>query len=391
MFRFIGLLVFAVLCSSLEGCSNESPRSASVAMTGDTANDRRSSGSQAVSRRGSEQTLAISAITGEENSTYSRTIVDLTEVLDRAQLRLQPVASQGPRQDLLSLLHRSNIDVAVMQTDVLEALPDHVQAAARERLRYVFRVPNKELHVLAPRDVTEVHQLEGRKVNIDRPGSGTHLTARFVFERLGIKPEFTTYDQLTARKRLQSGEIQAAILLAPRLSGEVLAFPSYGQFHLLPIPLEEGIRSYYPARFTADDYPHLVENGRPVETIAVGRVLAVREWREGSARHQHLTRLAEAIYSHFDELQQPGHDPGWRDVDPLAPAPGWQQFRPAQNLLDERAQQADERRAFERFAAASGMCSVPASPAAFERLYNDFMEWRKARDRTMSPRNLGLQ
>jgi TRAP-type uncharacterized transport system substrate-binding protein len=369
MFRCVWLLFSVALCFSVQGCSSDLQSSARVsAKAKSTVPHRPSPSSKAPFQwsSGQAQARTVSAISGEQGDAYSRTIIDLTEVLRQSQLRFRPISSQGPRQDLLDLLYRPDIDVAVVQTDALESLETRSQAAARERLRYLFRVPNRELHVVASRAITDIRQLEGRKVNIDRPESSTHLTARLVFEKLGIKPDFTTHDQFTARNSLKSGEIQAAVVLASRPSAEVLVFPFQG-FHLLSIPLEEGIRNYIPGRLTANDYPHLVEAGSSIETVAVGRILAVRDWPAGSARYKRLTRLTEALHGRLEELQKAGHDLGWRNVDPLEPAPGWQRFKPAQDLLHQRAKQADERRACENSASTRGLCS-PALPAAHERI-----------------------
>jgi uncharacterized protein len=367
MFRCVYVFVAAAACLCLEGCSSDPRGTATVAgETRDAALVSTPSASIASSRKASVRTYpnTIRAISGDENSTYSRTVIDLMTILDRDRFRFQPIPSRGPLRDLMDLLHRPDIDAAIVQTDALEALTGSAEADAAERLRYLFRVPNQELHVLALRDITEIRQLEGRKVNIDGPGSSTHLTARSIFDKLGIKAEFTTDDQATALQRLESGEIQAAISLASRPSREILGFPSYrsyGRFHLVSIPFEESVASYFPARFTADDYPDLVEAGRSIETIAVGRVLAVQNPPRGSSRYRRLTRLSEIIRARFDELKQTGQDPRWAEIDFSAAAPGWQRFEPAQNLLDRSARQAAERRAFRRIAAETGICSLQAS------------------------------
>jgi TRAP-type uncharacterized transport system substrate-binding protein len=324
----------------------------------------------------------IRIVSGEEGSAYSRIVADLAAILDDDHVQFEATPSQGPSQDILNLLNRPEIDAAIVQTDAVQALPESAQAAARERLRYLFRIPNKELHVLAPRGITEIRQLDGRRVNIDRPGSGTHLTARRIFERLGIKPEFTTDDQATAFQRLRFGEVEAALVLASRPSSDILAFPSEGRFHLLPIPFAETAADYPPGRFTTSDYPHLVEAGQSVETAAVSRVLAIRNWPEGHSRHKRLARFADAVASHFDELQQEGHNPRWREVSWSVSAPGWQRFKPVQDQLDRTIRPADEQRAFERLAAASGICALPATTTAYDRLYEDFLQWRKTRNDT---------
>src|SRR5215217_3251634 len=73
-----------------------------------------------------------------------------------------------------------------------------------------------------------------RSIPIQREaGSGTNLTSRVIFDKLGIKPEFTTYDQASSYERLRAGEIQAAIYVAGRPVRGVAEFQSEGRFHLL--------------------------------------------------------------------------------------------------------------------------------------------------------------
>ncbi len=384
MFHCVYVALAAAACLCLEGCSSDPRATATVAEKArDTTLVGVPSASGTSPRRVSDQPYpnTIRAISGEENSTYSRTVVDLMTILDRDRLRLRPIPGRGPLQDLVVLLHRPDIDIAIVQTDALGALAG--QANAGEQIRYLFRVPNQELHILAPRDITEIRQLEGRKVNIDRPESGTHLTARAIFDKLRIRAEFTTDDQVTAQQRLQSGEIQAAISLESRPSSEILDFPSYpsyGGFHLLSIPFEESVSYYIRAQFTADDYPHLVDAGQRIETIAVDRVLAVRDPRRGSSRYRRLTRLSEIIHARFDELKQKGHDPRWAEIDLSAAAPGWQRFEPAQKLLDQSARQAAEQRAFRGIAVETGICSIQAAAPAIERSYEAFIAWRHTHD-----------
>jgi hypothetical protein len=236
---------------------------------------------------------------------------------------------------------------------------------------------------LARRDVTTIHDLNGRKIDIGRPGSGGSLTAHLIFDKLGIKPEFTSSDPITAFQRLRSNKIHAMVLLASDTSKDVLAFESGGDFHLVPIsfetlaaPLEELIIHYAPSQFTGEEYPNLVEPGQQVETIAITRVLALRNWPEGSAQYERLADLSEALSTYwFDEIQKPAGG----GIDPAEQALGWQRFRPTEILLARRAQQAEERRAFEEFTGIQGVCPL-LDAAARERLFNAFLAWRKARD-----------
>jgi len=320
-------------------------------------------------------------LAGGDESADNRLVLDFATALERNRLRLG--RSQGPEKDLLSLLHNPGIDVALIPTDAIESLPRQVRAGAHEHLRYLFRVPGQRLHILARRDITTIYDLSGRKIDIGQPGSGSSLTTHLIFDKLGIKPEFTSSDRITAFQHLRSNEIQAMVLLASDSSKDVLAFASDGDFHLVPISfealaslLEELIVHYAPSQFSGEEYPNLVEPGQQVETIAVTRVLALRNWPEGSAHYERLADLSEALSTYwFDEFQKPaGHG-----IDLAQQALGWKRFRPTEILLARRAQQAEERRAFEEFTGAQGVCPL-LDAAARERLFDAFLAWRRTRE-----------
>ncbi len=385
MFRPLWLLVAAALCLSLEGCSNEVPHTVSAVERATGAAPKHA---PPVSKAASHQALVLTReqppftiLAGGDEHVDNRLVLDFATALEPNRLRLG--RSQGPEKDLLTLLHNPGIDVALIPTDAIESLPRQVRAGAHEHLRYLFRVPSQRLHILARRDITTIYGLNGRKIDIGQPGSGSSLTAHLIFNKLGIKPEFTSSDRITAFQHLRSNEIQAMVLLDSDTSKDVLAFEPDGDFHLVPIsfetlasPLDELIVHYSPSQFTAEEYPNLVQPGQQVETIAVNRVLALRNWPEGSAHYDRIADLSEALSTYwFDENQKTAGN----GIDPAEQALGWKRFRPTEILLTRRAQQAEEHRAFEEFTGAQGVCPLPDA-AARERLYNDFLTWRKGRE-----------
>jgi TRAP-type uncharacterized transport system substrate-binding protein len=385
MFRPVGLLVAAILCLSLEGCSNEVPHTvAAVGRATVAAPKHAPPVSKAASHQAPVQTREqppFMILAGRDESPDNRLVLDFATALERNRLRLG--RSQGPEKDLLTLLHNPGIDVALIPTDAIESLPRQVRAGVHEHLRYLFRVPSQRLHILARRDITTIYDLNGRKIDIGQPGSGSSLTAHLIFNKLGIKPEFTSSDRITAFQHLRSNQIQAMVLLDSDTSKDVLAFASDGDFHLVPIsfealasPLEELIVHYAPSQFSGEEYPNLVQPGQQVETIAVTRVLALRNWPEGSAHYERLADLSEALSTYwFDEIQKPaGNGIGLAEQ-----ALGWKRFRPTEILLARRAQQAEERRAFEEFTGAQGVCPL-LDAAARERLFDAFLAWRRTRE-----------
>ena len=279
-------------------------------------------------------------ISGGADGTYIRIAADLANVLDGEDLRVLPMIGRGSLQNLRDIMFLRGVDIGIVQMDAREQLKaENLQDDAVRRLRYITRLYNEEVHIIASREITDIRQLDGKKVNIDKAGSGTNLTSRLIFEKLGIKPEVTTFDQASSYE-------QAAVRRDPgrRLRGRAAGsrhrripdrgpLPSSRRF-----PFEGEIaESYFPARFANADYPQLVDEDKPVETLAVGSLLAVFNWPENSDRYNRVRRFVDAFFSRFDEFLQPGRHPKWKEVNLAADVPGWERVRPAQDWLDRAA------------------------------------------------------
>jgi uncharacterized protein len=326
----------------------------------------------------------IGVISGGADGTYIRIAADLANVLDGESLRVLPIIGRGSLQNLQDIMLLRGVDIGIVQMDARGGLsPPSLHAMAQQRLRYLARLYNEELHVLASRDIADIRQLAGKKVNIDKPGSGTNLTARLVFEKLGITPDFTEYDQASSYERLRSGELQAALYVAGRPVRAMSEFPGEGRFHLLSVPYDGEIaESYLPARFEPGDYPRLVDSGKPVDTIAVGNVLAVFNWPEKSERYRRVQRFVDAFFSRFEEFLEPGRHPKWKEVNLSAAVPGWQRFKAAQDWLDRAAQQPSpqaQESDFKKFVDAQGVPSGDLSAADRDRLFQQYLEWQQGR------------
>ncbi|KAA2235764.1 TAXI family TRAP transporter solute-binding subunit [Salinarimonas soli] len=327
----------------------------------------------------------IGVISGGADGTYIRIAADLANVLDAESLRVLPIVGRGSLQNLRDIMYLRGVDVGIVQMDARQGLgEDRLQTAAHQRLRYIARLYNEELHILASREITDLRQLDGRKVNIDKVGSGTSLTAKILFDKLGIKPDFTHYDQSTSYERLRSGEIQAALYVAGRPVRGIAEFQGEGRFHLLPVPFDRAVaETYLPARFERADYPRLIDEGAAVETIAVGNVLAVFNWPQGSDRYRRVERFVDAFFSRFDEFALPGRHPKWREVNLGATVPGWERFKPAQDWLDRKERVAsappEQKAAFQTFLDGRGNLVGSISMTEREALYQDFMRWQLSR------------
>lgn len=325
----------------------------------------------------------VGIVSGGADGTYIRIAADLANVLDGENLRVLPMIGRGSLQNLRDIMFLRGVDIGIVQMDAREQLKaENLQTDAVRRLRFITRLYNEEVHIIANREIADIRQLEGKKVNIDKVGSGTNLTARLIFEKLGVKPELTTYDQGSSYERLRSGEIQAAVYVAGRPVRAIAEFQSEGRFHLLPIPFEGEIaESYFPARFSNTDYPRLVDQDKPVETLAVGSLLAVFNWPENSDRYSRVSRFVDAFFSRFDEFLQPGRHPKWKEVNLAADVPGWERVKPAQEWLNRTAaagRPSGQVKSFEDFMSSRG---VAVSPEQREALFRDFLAWQNDRQK----------
>jgi TRAP transporter TAXI family solute receptor len=176
----------------------------------------------------------VSVVSGGINGTYVRIAAEMANVLDDGErLRILPIIGRGSAQNIRDLLYVRGIDVGIVQMDAREALGAEA-AEGKRQLQYIARLYNEEIHLVTRRDISDIRQLDGRKVNIDLAGSGTNLTSRIIFEKLGLKPDYLTVDQGAAFEKLALGEIDAAVFVSGRPVRAVADFKSGGRFRLLP-------------------------------------------------------------------------------------------------------------------------------------------------------------
>jgi uncharacterized protein len=288
----------------------------------------------------------VTIVSGGVNGTYIRIASELGSILDNGEkLRILPIVGKGSGQNIRDLLFLRGVDIGIVQTDAREAIKDEkdIYEDGKRQLQYIARLHNEEIHIVASSKISDIRQLNGRKVNIDVQGSGTNLTAKALFENLGIKPEFTNFDQAASYQKLASGEIDAALYVAGRPVRAIAEFKGEGRFKLLSVPFEDSLAELYlPARLSSDDYPELVQKGEAVSTLAVGSILAVYAWPEGTNRYRKVERFVDAFFSNFNEFLKPGRHPKWQEVNLSATVPGWKRFKAAEEWLAKNEQKSGQ-------------------------------------------------
>jgi TRAP-type uncharacterized transport system substrate-binding protein len=314
------------------------------------------------------------------DGTYMRLVDEIAKVIDDGDnLRVLPIVSYGAASNLDDLLYLRGVDVAITQSDVFEYFRTERRTPhLAGRVNYILRLPASEIHVLARPEIHTLQDLRGKNVNFGPAGSGSSLTGTIVFQRLGIPVRQTLVDNENAMQQLRSGEVDALV----RVIGKPVEFfnkiPPESGLHLVPIPYSKEFADYYLlSEFNAKDYPGLVSEGQPVETIAVPTVLAVFNWPSGTDRYRRVKRFVERLFASFDKLQKPPFHPKWRDLNIAATVPGWDRLPVAEKELVSRAQASEVGldREFEDFVRQSGV--TMRTRADREALYQNFLSWRE--------------
>src|SRR3984957_19104184 len=203
---------------------------------------------------------------------------DLANLVDDgATRRVVPVVGKGSLQSLTDLKYLRGIDMAILQTDVLDyAKEQRLYPGIESSLTYITKLHNEELHLLARPEIKDISGLANQKVNVDLRGSGTSITSRRLFDLLKLTVIMVNDSQDVALDKLRRGEIAALAFVAGKSAPLFLPLKADDGLHFLAVPINASITNIYiPARLSTADYPVLIPQDKSVDTIAVGNLLAV--------------------------------------------------------------------------------------------------------------------
>jgi len=271
---------------------------------------------------------AIGLLGGGPGGTYIKLANDLATLLDDGyEMRVLPTTGKGSVRGVEDLMYLRGIDIALIQSDVLDFYKEaEVFPNVDQRLRYITKLYNEELHLLARKGMGSIDELAGKKVNFGPTSSGTHMTSSLVFNQLGITVDVQSDNYSIALEKLKRGEIDAMIRMIGKPAAYVEDLPANSGLHLLSVPSSRISGAYIASSFVASDYPNVIEQGQSVETIAVGGVMAVYNWPEGHPRHRNIEKFIERFQSNFEQLLEPPYHPKWQEVSLEAEVPGWERF-----------------------------------------------------------------
>ena len=315
---------------------------------------------------------------------------DLANVLDDgATRRLLPVVGHGALQNLIDLRALRGVDVAIVQTDVLDhAKKTKTPPGIEYAVTYIAKLHNAELHLLAGTAINRIEDLQGKKVEF---AGGATITGPAVFNLLNIKVEPVFDDQTMALQKLRAGQVAALGYVAAKPTPFFDTLPGGDGLHFVAIPLKPELASaYVPARLTADDYPRLVKNDAPVDTVAVGVAMIAANLTPNTERYRNVANFVDALFTQFPRLQEPPRHPKWTEVNLAAELPGWKRFGPADTWLKRNvvaaAPQLDEKELHEIFARfldertrLTGGKAMSAQEK--DKLFDQFRQWQTSQSR----------
>jgi TRAP-type uncharacterized transport system substrate-binding protein len=327
---------------------------------------------------------------------------ELAQALDDGDnLRIMPIVTRGPFDNIRDLLHLRGIDLAIVYGDTLDHFKNKEKITNVEnRVMFVANLFPAEVHVLARPEINTLRDLEGKIVNFNSAGTAAAFTGPIVFERLGIKVQARFMPHRDALEKMKAGDEVAATFWVTSKPIAPLAGPAWpAGFKLLPVEYVKALEEYYlPASLENADYPKLVPQGQKIATIAVPTVLAAYNWAADTDRARRIGRMIDRLFERWPELHKAPNDPKWKDVNLAALVPGWRRYPLMQEKLDEMSARLPAPVASTVPTAAAAEAApgrtapinpaiirqqaqraAPGSRAEQERLFQQFMQWSKQR------------
>lgn len=315
----------------------------------------------------------LGMMTGGPDDTLVQIGSDLATVINSETVRVLPLIGKGSLQNLADLFNLRGVDLAFVAADSARfAEANRLYPALRNRVQYIAKLCDQEIHVLAAPDVYTVADLAGRTVNVDVVGSGTAVTAPAVFEAMHTPIKQVHDTPAVALEKLKRGDIAALVYTSAKPNRLFASIPPDAGLHLLQLPVSDALfDAYVPAKLTHADYPSLIAEGEDVQTWAVPVLLTAYNWPAGTERYANLAAFTDLFFSRLPDLQQPPYHAKWREVDIRATVPGWTRAPYAQRWLDQSRVQsvastapaADgiEQKAFNEWAAGLGLTNMTAT------------------------------
>jgi TRAP-type uncharacterized transport system substrate-binding protein len=311
---------------------------------------------------------------------------DLARVLDDdATIRVLPVIGKGPVRNVVDILYLKSIDMGAVAADVPEFyrlqynIPD-----ITSKVRYIAKLYHNELHIIAPKSIKSIFDLEGKKI-VAQTDVG-YYSAKVILTRLNIRAATFDYrtDDARALQKIADGEADAYITSTGKVFGLARNLKNEnGALHLVPVPYDRRLQDMYlPTTLSSEEYPNLLSPGETIDTVATSVLLVSFNWPENTERYNRVARFVDVFFSKIEEFMKPPRHPKWKEASIAATIPGWQRFKAADEWLTRHnmssvSQSAEvEKIRFDQFLSENRI-QISSDPARRDAVFRQFLEWQR--------------
>mgnify|MGYP000716501988 CR=1 FL=1 len=280
----------------------------------------------------------VKIVSGGRTGTYLRLTDEMKGELPKhssENLRVLPIIGLGSQKNLNDLLYLSGIDIALMQSDVMESAKSKYNNLDG-RVRYITKLHDEEVHILARNNIKSIYDLAGKTVSIGEASSGTAMTASLIFKTLNIKPKFVNLSASEALKNLSKKRdgVDAFVYVSGKPVELFSNINRSNKFHFIEIPSKPLAHIYKATSLTSRDYKNLVSDD--VKTVAAQAVMAVYNFKqEKTARYAYVRRFVEALFKSKEQLSLPQNKfhKKWQTIDLCEQVPGWKRHASVNDIF----------------------------------------------------------
>ncbi len=310
----------------------------------------------------------------------SRMAREFVEVVNDQGAQGRAIVGSTAPTGVLKVMRGDMADFAVVTLDSLEVSVKY-QPDWGKRVPLIAPLAPETVEVIASKDIKSLSDLAGKSVSFGDPDGTTGITAKLLFQRVGVTVD-PIYEPLTdALAALTSGKRDAVVVLGGREAHALDGFGGDGRYHLVAIPWSQQFaQAYTPARVAASDRPNLVAANDSVETVDEPLALVALDASAGSPRAEALGRVARVFFDNYDSILTQGRDQHWREVNLAAGLAGvngdWPRLAGAQGWIDDRRTSSDA--SLDAFRTAAKTAETSGGPKAddSDRLYDSLTRWR---------------
>jgi TRAP transporter TAXI family solute receptor len=261
----------------------------------------------------------VGIMCGRTSASFLYFCEDIASVLNDDigySLRVIPMVGSGAVRNVEDILYLKGVDLAMTFADTLDFMEKQgVHSNIKSRVRYVTRLWDTELHIVASKKFKSIYDLEGEKVNFSSIGSGTYLTMTNLFDAHGLEVDVQSDKKSIARERLKKGEIAAMASNSAVPWSFAEDFDEDDNVHLIDIPPDWVPSGYETTTLSSEVYPNLIAKGETVRTLRNPAVLLAYNWDTDHPRCGKVQRFVAALNEKFPELLNGSYEPKWQDVD----------------------------------------------------------------------------